>query len=216
MYKKNESKAMRHCLNALLVVAFVACFPLGFVLPQQISWENHSLEMMQNITLVLGLFMAVWHARQLAGRPASYLLWIACIFWLGFFGRELSWGAALMPSTEMTIWGPSYRGHDLWWKPYMRGALVLMALVGVYWFFAKQLWSRVLLRLLRERAVPVVALLVYVCTMLTTINAEGHGFIYFQGWYGTQVMVLEELVECVGYLALLCAQYWTIQQMKRW
>lgn len=207
---------MRHCLNVALIVAFVASFPLGFVLPQTISWENHFLEMVQNFTLIAGLFIALWNAKKFEGRPATYLLLIASIFWLGFLGRELSWGAVLMPSTEMTVWGPSYRGHGLWWKPYMHGALGLMALVGVYWFFAKQLWRNILVRLIQERAVPVVALLVYIGTMITTINAEGHGFIYFQGWYGLQVMVLEELVETVGYLALLCAQYWTIRQMRTW
>lgn len=218
MNQKNPGRtAVRNWANGVLVLLFVACFPLGFVLPQVWSWENHVLEMVQNVVLALGCVSAVWFARQRGiKQPAALAMLIASFFWLGFLGRELSWGAVLMPSTGMTQWGPSFIGHDLWWKPFLRGILVVLALLGAYWFFAKKLWGRVIWRLAQERAWPVGALLVYAACMVTTINAEGHGFVFLQGWYGLQVMVLEELVESVGYLALLWAQCLVMDQMRRW
>ena len=220
MHNKNEAKARAACVrrwgNVVLLLAFAACFPLGFALPQTVSWELGPLESFQNVTLVAGLIFALWSARKLSGQASAYLLAIAAIFWLGFFGREVSWGAVFLPPKGITQWGPSYIGYSIWWKNYVRGALAVLALVGVYWFFAKQLWRKVILRLAQEHALPVGTLVVFVLCLLTTINAEGHGFIHFQDWYGTQVMVLEELVETLAYVCLFWAQYLTVQHLRTW
>jgi hypothetical protein len=74
----------------------------------------------------------------------------------------------------------------------------------------------VLLRLQRERAWPVASLTLFVLAMVISTNAEGHGFVHLQDWFGTQVVVLEELVETWGYVALWLAQWALIRHTAGW
>lgn len=215
MMNKDEVAEPRSGSSAVLVCALVACFPLAVVLPQFLSWENGLLEQLQNVTLAIGLVVAVWSARWLAQRPAAYAMWIAAFFWMGFLGRELSWAGVFMPPSSMTPWGPAYWGYDLWWKPYVRAGLLVLAAVGMYWFLRHKLWSQVLVRLWREQALPIGPVLVFGAAMLVTINAEGHGWLRLPDWYGPQSGVLEELVETVGYIALYWAQWVVVRHLGR-
>lgn len=202
--------------NGLIAAGFVVAFPLSFVLPLWVSWENSILESLQNWTMLAGIAMALLGAQRYQGREKA-LLWIAALFWLAFLGREMSWGAVFLPPTEMTEWGPSYRSKYLPYRGVVPWVVGAMALLCVYWFVSRQLWSRVLVRLTRERAWPVVSLLLFAFGMVMSTNAEDHGFLRFQTWYDHQVMVLEELVENFGYAALLLAQWQVLHHMlTRW
>lgn len=203
--------------NVLLLVLLMASFPLSLVLPQSISWENNLLEMLQNLTLLAGAAVSIHYGRKLSPQPVRWVMWMGLVFWLGFLGRELSWGSVLMyEPKEMTQWGPSWVGMYTPFRMYLKGLVVVGAALGVYWFFRYRIWTEVVVRLTRERAWPLVSMALFVFTMLTTINAEGHGFIYLQGYYGTQVMVLEEAVETIGYLALLLCQLSLVCTGLRW
>lgn len=203
--------------SVVLLVLFVASFPLSFVLPQTISWEHGPMEMAQNITLIVGAIVSIHYGRTLAPQPVRWVMWMGVVFWLGFLGRELSWGITVFfEPKEYNQWGPSWVGMNIWVKPYLKGLVGLGALLGVYAFFRHRIWQEVVVRLTRERAWPWLAMLVFALTMITTINAEGHGFIYLQGYYGTQVMVLEEAVETIGYIALLLCQLSLVCTGLRW
>lgn len=208
----------RRC-NVWLALGLLAAFPLAWVLPQWTAWENGLWEWVQNFTLAAGFFSALAMARRSSGGEGCAgttttgdsslraLCIIAALFWLAFFGREASWGATFMPSTTMTEWGPSWRSAYLWYRPavpYVVGGMVAAVL---YLFVRHRVWSRALLPLVRGRMLPGTALALFVACMVVSTNAEGHGFIHLQSWYGHQVMVLEELVECLGFLALLLAQH---------
>ena len=56
----------------------------------------------------------------------------------------------------------------------------------------------------------------FVLAMVISTNAEGHGFVHLQDWFGTQVVVLEELVETWGYVALWLAQWALIRHTAGW
>jgi len=44
----------------------------------------------------------------------------------------------------------------------------------------------------------------------------GHGFIVLQQWFDYQVIVLEELVETFGYMALWLAQWALVRYVAGW
>jgi len=52
--------------------------------------------------------------------------------------------------------------------------------------------------------------------MVVSTNAEGHGFIVLQQWFDYQVIVLEELVETFGYMALWLAQWALVRHVAGW
>src|SRR5258708_5336961 len=83
--------------NWALLAGLVLSFPLSFVLPQSLSWENGFLENIQAVTLLLGMVAALVAARRQKGSLAAPLWWIASLFWLAFLGRELARGAAFLP-----------------------------------------------------------------------------------------------------------------------
>lgn len=86
---------------------------------------------------------------------------------------------------------------------------------GCNWFVRYKVWSAALVPLAREHALPLFALAQFALCMVLSTNAEGHGFYRLQNWYGTQVMVLEELVEICGYLALLLAQTMVLHHLRK-
>ncbi len=202
--------------NLLLAVLLVLSFPLAYWLPQSWGWENGPLENAQVVIMLAGLLAAAMAAYRQGSTVAAPLWWVALPFWLAFMGRELAWGAAFLPAIGHNQWGPTISSGVLWFRPavpWVCGALLLLC---CYWMLRHQLWSRVLLRLQRERAWPVASLALFVLAMVISTNAEGHGFVRLQDWFGTQVVVLEELVETWGYAALWLAQWALIRHTAGW
>lgn len=202
--------------NMLILLGLVLSFPLTFVLPQSMGWENGSLENIQAVTLLLGMVAALFAARQQRQSFAAPLWWIAALFWLAFLGRELAWGAAFLPSAHTGDWGRVISSQVLWYRPAIKWVVGGMLLLSCYWFIRHAVWSRILKRLLREHAIPVFSLVLFVVAMVISTNAEGHGFIFLQKWFGFQVIVLEELVETFGYLALWLAQWAVVRHVAGW
>lgn len=200
----------------MILVGLMVSFPLAFSLPQSTGWENGLFENIQAVTLVLGLVSALVAGRRQAGSPAAALWWIAALFWLVFLGRELAWGAAFLPSEESGKWGPVISSQALWYRPVVKWVVAGLLVLCCYWFVRHALWRQVLVRLVRDRAIPVFSLLLFIAAMVISTNAEGHGFITLQNWFGTQVIVLEELVETWAYFALWLAQWTLIRHTRGW
>ncbi len=190
-------------------------FPLTFVLPQSVGWENGLLENIQAVTLLLGVVAAVVAACRQKGAVAAPLWWSAALFWLAFLGRELAWGAAFLPSTGAGKWGPVISSQVLWYKPAVKWAVGGM-LLCCYWLVRHGLWNRVLKRMVREHAIPVFSLALFIVAMVISTNAEGHGFIFLARWFDCRVVVLEELVETLGYFALWLAQWAIVRHVSGW
>lgn len=200
--------------NLLLGIGLIAAFPLAFVLPQWTGWENGLWEDIQTFTLIAGFFAAIAAARTLKAQSVKAFFIIAALFWMVFLGRELAWGAAFMPPLEMTEWGPSWRSKFLPYRPVISYVVGALAIAALYLLVRYSVWNQVLRRLVSERAVPGTALALFVVCMIMSANAEGHGFIDLQDWYGYQVMVVEELMESLAYLALLLAQTQVVYHLR--
>lgn len=198
----------------MLLGAFCA-FPLMRLMPQWTAWESGPLEGAQNFILLAGGLAAMAAVRELRTPSSKALLAIAALFWIAFLGRELAWGAVFVPPEMMTEWGPSWSSKHLWYRPAVPYVLAAMGLLAAYWWLHYRVWSEVVLRLARERALPLFALGQFVAYMVLATNAEGHGFVHLEDWYGTQVMVLEELMETLGYLALLLAQAMVVFHLRQ-
>lgn len=159
--------------------------------------------------------MSLTAVRQSRLPSSQGLLAIATLFWLAFFGREVAWGAVFMPPTGLTEWGPIWSSHNLWYRPAVPYVLGVMALIAAYWFVRQKVWSEVLVRFAKERALPIFALAQFVACMVISSSAEGHGLMRLEDVFGVQVMVLEEWVEVGGYLALLLAQTMVIHHLRK-
>ncbi|CAB5699676.1 Uncharacterised protein [Delftia tsuruhatensis] len=202
--------------NLAILAGLLLSFPLTFVLPQSVGWENGLLENIQAVTLLLGMGAALVAARSQKGAIAAPLWWIAALFWLAFLGRELAWGAAFLPSIGAGKWGPVISSQVLWYRPAVKWVVGGMLLLCCYWFVRHDLWNRVFKRMVRERAIPVFSLVLFIVAMVISTNAEGHGFIFLQHWFDFQVIVLEELVETFGYFALWLAQWALVRHVSGW
>lgn len=202
--------------NWMLLACLALSFALAWVLPPWVGWENGPVENLQAVVLLLGWLMAALAARRQRGRAAAPLWWIAMLFWTGFLGRELAWGAVFLPPLGMDEWGPTISSSVLWWRPAISWVLGLLLLLGTYWMLRYRILGRVLLRLHRQGALPWASLAVFGLAMALSDHADGSAFLSFEDWYQTRVIVLEELTELFGYLALLLAQYALVRETGRW
>ena len=200
--------------------ALLAClglnFGLAWVLPPWVGWENGPVENLQVLVLLGGGLLAACAARQQRGHVAAPLWWVAMFFWAIFLGRELAWGAVFLPPLGMDEWGPTISSSSLWWRPAIGWVLGAVLLLGCYWMLRYRVFGRVLLRLHRQHAWPWGSLAVFVLAMLLSDHADGSDFLSFETWYQTRVIVLEELSELCGYLALLLAQHALVRETGRW
>lgn len=201
----------------LLLGGLCACFMLAVGLPTSWGWENGPLENFQAITLLLGGLVAVMAAWQQRGMDAHKIWCVAAMLWLGMLGRELAWGAVFLPAQGFhPEAGPRYSSSVLWWKPAVVWVCSIMLVACAYWVLRYRLIPRVLLRWLRERAMPWGCLVVFVAAMLLSALAEGHGSLALSHLPHTTTMVMEEMAECWAYLSLWWGQWVLVHHMQEW
>ncbi len=132
-------------------------------------------------------------------------------------GRELAWGAAFLPPIGFSEdGGPVVSSRMLWYKPAVPYIVAVLFLVCIYWAFRYKIFSHGILRIYKEKAFPWFDLMVFILAMIVSSDAEGHGFISLHELYRSKAMVLEELAELIGYLALLNVQWRFMRQTGRW
>ena len=202
--------------NLLLAALLALSFPLAHALPTFWGWENGPLENAQAVILLVGALAAAWAAYSQRGTPGAPLWWVALPCWWIALGRELAWGAVFLPPMGHGEWGPVISSKVLWYRPAVPWVCAAVLLLCGYWALRHHLWSQVLQRLQQERAWPVASLLLPVLAAVISHHAEGHGGVRLHDWLGTQVLVLEELVEVWGYAALWLAQWALIGHTARW
>ena len=202
--------------NTILAALLVLSFPLATVLPPFWGWENGPLEFAQAASLLAGLLTAAVAAYQQRGTTAAPLWWVAIPVWLLMLGRELAWGAAFLPAIGHNEWGPTVSSRVLWFRPAVPWVGVGLLLLCIYWTLRHRLWSRVLARLQRERAWPVVSLALFVVAMVIAALAESSSLPQLRDGLGTRVLVLEELAETWAYAALWLAQWALVRQTATW
>ena len=201
----------------LLLGGLCACFMLAMGLPASWGWENGPLENVQALTLLVGLVVAVIAAVQQRSMAAGKIWWVAALFWLAMLGRELAWGAVFLPAQGFNPeTGPRYSSSVLWWKPAVVWVCSAMLAACAYWVLRYRLVPRVLLRWLRERAMPWGCLGVFVLAMLLSALVEGHGKLPIPHLPESMLLAMEEMAECWAYLSLWWAQWVLVHHMQEW
>ncbi|MPN32983.1 hypothetical protein SDC9_180466 [bioreactor metagenome] len=186
------------------------------LLPLHWGWENGPLENFQVLMLLVGGATAAWAALRQSDRAVRVFWWMAAVIWLILVGRELAWGAALLPPMGFDDHGPIISSRVLWYRPavpWICGALVLVAFVRMV---RNAAFGRVLVPLLREGAWPWFRLgLLVLCVVLATV-AEEHGKAHLPFLEKSALIVSEEMFEVWAYLALWLAQWQVICHTNGW
>lgn len=212
--KRCEQNAGRWAQLALLA-GVVLVFGVAKVLSPTTGWENGWFEVAQNIFLGAAGCMSLWQVSRLRTASHQALLWVAALIWWIFMGREMSWGAVfLQPSSWSDTAGPIWSSRALLWYrpavPWVVGSLLLVVMaLAVH----RKAW-RAFVLLSRNQQWPWAALGLFALCFALASQAEGKGGLDLEAWYGLHAVVLEELLETLGYLALWLAQvqvFWALR-----
>lgn len=162
------------------------------------------VENVQVAVLLAGALGALVAWRRLRPGRAAVLAACAVPVWLLLVGRECSWGAVFLPPIGFDKDGPIYASRILWYRPLVvpfAGA-VLAGLLLVAW---RHRLGRLIKDLVVRHRFPWGALVMLVVVGCASTFADGN-LHPFTGFTFHQAEAYEELVELVGYLALLAVQ----------
>ncbi|QEI07500.1 hypothetical protein FXN63_17890 [Pigmentiphaga aceris] len=191
-------------LTGFVLLGLLSCYPLSFVMPARMGWENGAVENIQVVVLLIGLMLAIAYAARTVDRVEHRFWLMVAPFWLIFIGRELSWGAVFLKPIHINEEGPGFSSSLLWYKPAVYPFLGLLLAVSAYLILRHRLW-RVIWKLIRNGQFPLLQLGLSVIAILVSTNTEGHGWHDFN-LPKPQLQVMEELVEVAAYVSLLAAQ----------
>ena len=194
----------RVTLQRFLLLCLFLCYPLSRMVPVDWGWENGVVENTQVVVLLAGLFFACRGWLRKPKDASSMLALCAIPVWMILAGREMSWGAVFLPPLGFGPDGPIYSSSILPYRPavpVVAGLLVLASLV-VGW---RNGVHRHLKNIVANRAFPWMCVVIVLGAALGSTIGEGH----LPGFARDLVdrsEVLEEMAECVGYLAMVTAQ----------
>lgn len=213
-YDKNKQRfpfLAPRVFHYALVLAFLGCYPLARFMPAAWAWENGIVENVQVAVLLLGGLMAGLAWRRLRPGPIAVLACCALPVWLLLAGRELSWGAVFLLPQGFGPDGPIYTSRILWYRPFVPAfaAVVLGCVMFAAW---RHRLGRLIKGLIVQRRFPWGPFAILAGVACVSTLAEGHLHL-FSGFSSTHAESYEELVELVGYLALLAAQARVFREM---
>jgi len=191
-------------LQRFLLLCLFLCYPLSRMVPVDWGWENGVVENTQVVVLLAGLFFACRAWLRTPKDASSTLALCAIPVWMILAGREMSWGAVFLPPLGFGPDGPIYSSSVLPYRPavpFVAGLLVLASL-AVGW---RNGVHRHLKAIVAHRAFPWMCVLIVLGAALGSTISEGH-LPRFARDLVDRSEVLEEMAECVGYLAMVTAQ----------
>lgn len=173
----------------LLVVYIPLVFIIKEFLPENIARENGPLENLQLLLLVVGMYLC-WQAAKKVALKADKHIWQAgMIFYALMFGRELSWGRALLMRANGTV--PSWNEFGI----YGQLAHPVIGLAIACFLFL--LYRGRFFRFLKKAKIPMWDLAFLVLFVVLVDVSEHYNFSIFHG------EIDEELFECAMYLQML-------------
>jgi hypothetical protein len=194
----NGMKQLRWLGVALLVLGF----PAAGILPAWAGFENGPIEVGQVLILLGGAAMALWFA--IYNHTKLRWFWLAVsIVWTILAFRELSWGGVFMSPLSISDEGPFFSSSQLWYKPYITPALIVVGLICAV-FSIKGKGIYVLRFLIVTWRFPFADILLFIVAMIVSAGAEGHMGLNFGDWGHMQI--LEEMSETAAYVFLISAQ----------
>lgn len=189
-----------HLLKYPLFGLVILSYYIGAYLPITWGWENGPLEWSQVVILAVGaLLTACWWQEAKSVRRfhhARFFAW-AMPLWLLMIGRELSWGRVFYQAGLDPIEGPYF--ISVAQLPYGKFVYPILAIIIFLWLFAvvKYKLYAIPYELFRQERFPTGDFILVVFSFIVAYLAEKH---LHNG-------IMEELVECVAYLALVLTAY---------
>lgn len=194
----------RSYLQCFLLLSLVLCYPLSRAVPVSWGWENGSVENAQVLVLLVGLYFAVRAWRRGPQGTSATLALAVVPFWLILVGRELSWGSVFLPPLGFGPDGPVYSSRVLWYRPIVPLIAALLVLGSLFLVWRQRL-HRHLIGIVAARRFPWMCVLIVLGAALGSTIGEGHLPAFAHDWFARSE-VLEEMAECVGYMAMVTAQ----------
>lgn len=191
-------------LDYFVFLLLVMSFPLGLILPVEIGWENHILEVSQVIILLIGAGICCSFAQGSLKNMWYSLAGIYCLV----AGRELSWGRVFFPTGEVTEAGPQFIPMHV--VPYHQFIYLLIFLAMLVILF--NLWKYVNLKLISQVKVPMVSL--GLCLLAIFVQWLGE-HANLPGYSKPQGEVVEELAEVACYLEGLWCSWYYGKELKK-
>ncbi len=186
------------------LTAFCAAYLLSFHLPEWTSYENGPIEMAQNLVLFAGGLQAVSYGYR-ARTPWRYL-WLAITpIWFICLGRELSWGAVLLPPIKFSTSGPFYSSAVLPYKNLVAPIVGLLLVFSLGLFLRFKLWT-ICVFAAKSRQLPVLEVVMAGIAVLLMTAAENHMNMSLESYLGYG-QIFEETIELSAYLFLFAAQH---------
>lgn len=194
----------RVVLQRCLLLGLFLCLPLSLAAPVEWGWENGVVENVQVLVLLAGLFFAFQAWRHGPRGDASTLALCLLPVWLLLTGRELSWGSVFLDPLSFGPDGPIYSSRVLPYRPLVPPFAGLM-LLGSLWLAWRQRLHRYLLALVAGGRFPWMSIVLVLGAALGSTAGEGHLPAFAQHLLDHS-LVLEEMSETVGYLAMVVGQ----------
>lgn len=182
-----DKKFYPHLWLLIIYIPFV--FIVKEFLPQNIARENGSIENFQLVLLAVGVYLC-WQAMKKTDIKYDKYIWQAgMLFYILLFGRELSWGRALLMHDDGTM--PQWSDLGLYGQ-------IAHPLIGIALVYLCILFYRGgFFRFLTTVKIPMWDLVFLVMFVVLVDISEHYNFSIFHG------QIDEELFECAMYFEML-------------
>ena len=176
-----------HLWLLLIYIPFV--FIVKEFLPQNIACENGAIENFQLVLLAVGVYLC-WQVMKKTNIKYDGYIWQAgMLFYILLFGRELSWGRAVLMRDDGTM--PQWSDLGLYGQ-------IAHPLIGIALVYLCILFYRGgFFRFLTTVKIPMWDLVFLVMFVVLVDISEHYNFSIFHG------QIDEELFECAMYFEML-------------
>lgn len=185
----------------LLIIYIPFVFIVKEFLPQNAARENGPIENFQLVLLAVGIYLC-WQAMKKTRVSMDKYIWQAgMLFYILLFGRELSWGRALLMQSDGTM--PQWRELGI------LGDLahpVIGILIALLLFL---FWRGRFLRFLKTVKIPMWDLIFLVLFIVLVDISEHYNCSIFHG------EIDEELFECAMYFEMLRVTGFVLKNKKQ-
>lgn len=182
-----DKKFYPHLWIMILYIPFV--FIIKDFLPENAARENGPIENFQLVLLLIGVYLC-WEAlRKTTLKKSKYIWQAGILFFLLLFGRELSWGRAMLmyPDGSMPSWSELGMYEEI--------AHLLIGIVIAYLLFL--FYRGNFFSFLKSAKIPLWDLVFLILFIILVDVSEHYNFSVFNG------MIDEELFECAMYFEML-------------
>lgn len=168
------------------------------------SHENAAVETLQNFALLAGAIASLFFAID-SDKPERSTWYLSAAIFVVLLGREISWGATLLPLLSPEHYTQIPSSKVLWYRPYIAPVLSLSLTVLIAYFIRSKGWQFTKQAMTWEK-LPVLEGGLFIISAVLTTAAEGKMGLSLPFSYNTNQNI-EEIAELAAYLFLFTAAF---------